>query len=612
MRKKLFTLMTLTLMSIGSVWADKTIFSYTLPNTTAGSVDANKWDSRTASGTIGGTCSFYYDNDKGKYATFSDVAAYYLNGAAASIKLTLAGSEKFEKGDKVTVTFSSNGGSSRSFLVRTAKGEATNQLTSAAHTNTFSDETVTLTANFNLNEIFIERNGGGMYISSVTVVRPEADTASPTIDTDLSTTPVDVDVNVGTTLSISASHVTDYQWYRNTSASTTGAEAISGATTASYSYTAPAADAETTVYFYCVVTNENATGEKTATSSFAQVNVGAIPTLSAVTNNIWSAGSVDTGDYTIATIINNLEICNGTVDGSSQTFDGISSSNRIKLNKDAEGTSKYVKFKVGGNCIITVYGMTGKSGKERELGMKIGGSDVATLKSSTYDMGKMTYTYTGSETEVILHTIDGDGTFNIYGITVSDVNIPVSAYEWATFVSDKALAFGDLTGIEAYIVTGHEGSALTKAQMEGTVPANTPLLIKGTASTTFYIPLAGGSTTDVSANKLKAGDGSVVSAESGKTKYVLGVSGGNATFLKVNATAATVPAGKAYLQFDEVISAPSLDFNSDGNESSDVVTSIDTVKTNKENSEFYNLNGQRIAQPSKGLYIVNGKKVIIK
>ena len=27
---------------------------------------------------------------------------------------------------------------------------------------------------------------------------------------------------------------------------------------------------------------------------------------------------------------------------------------------------------------------------------------------------------------------------------------------------------------------------------------------------------------------------------------------------------------------------------------------------------YYNLAGQRVAQPTKGLYIVNGKKVVIK
>ena len=30
------------------------------------------------------------------------------------------------------------------------------------------------------------------------------------------------------------------------------------------------------------------------------------------------------------------------------------------------------------------------------------------------------------------------------------------------------------------------------------------------------------------------------------------------------------------------------------------------------NLNFYNLNGQRVSQPKKGLYIVNGKKVVIK
>ena len=29
-------------------------------------------------------------------------------------------------------------------------------------------------------------------------------------------------------------------------------------------------------------------------------------------------------------------------------------------------------------------------------------------------------------------------------------------------------------------------------------------------------------------------------------------------------------------------------------------------------SDFYNLNGQRVNQPTKGLYIVNGKMVVIK
>jgi hypothetical protein len=43
------------------------------------------------------------------------------------------------------------------------------------------------------------------------------------------------------------------------------------------------------------------------------------------------------------------------------------------------------------------------------------------------------------------------------------------------------------------------------------------------------------------------------------------------------------------------------------------VTAIDAVKAqNVENGQFFNLAGQRVANPTKGLYIVNGKKVVIK
>jgi hypothetical protein len=42
-------------------------------------------------------------------------------------------------------------------------------------------------------------------------------------------------------------------------------------------------------------------------------------------------------------------------------------------------------------------------------------------------------------------------------------------------------------------------------------------------------------------------------------------------------------------------------------------TAIDRIAAEKMvNGEVYNLQGQRVAQPTKGLYIVNGKKVVMK
>ncbi len=48
----------------------------------------------------------------------------------------------------------------------------------------------------------------------------------------------------------------------------------------------------------------------------------------------------------------------------------------------------------------------------------------------------------------------------------------------------------------------------------------------------------------------------------------------------------------------------------------DYTTGIESLTPNAspngEGSGYYNLNGQRVSKPSKGLYILNGKKVVVK
>lgn len=74
----------------------------------------------------------------------------------------------------------------------------------------------------------------------------------------------------------------------------------------------------------------------------------------------------------------------------------------------------------------------------------------------------------------------------------------------------------------------------------------------------------------------------------------------------------TVGANKAYVNISAITPRLArgfvdLDFNEP--------TGIETVANSQEvnaNSKFFNLAGQRVAQPTKGLYIVNGKKVLVK
>lgn len=195
--------------------------------------------------------------------------------------------------------------------------------------------------------------------------------------------------------------------------------------------------------------------------------------------------------------------------------------------------------------------------------------------------------------------------------TSTEVYETINVLGWSTYASDYALDFtSEIDGLTPYIVTNHTGSAITLSKVTTTVPAGTPLLLKGTAGTSYTIPVAASSDTDVSSNKLVRGTGSAVSYEAENTKYVLSASGSDPVFKKIiDGTPATVPTNKAYLQFNEVIAARELtfDFNDD-------ITGVNEVSSQKEQvkGEYFNIAGQRVAQPTKGLYIVNGKKVVIR
>lgn len=186
-----------------------------------------------------------------------------------------------------------------------------------------------------------------------------------------------------------------------------------------------------------------------------------------------------------------------------------------------------------------------------------------------------------------------------------EAEVLISSVGWATLTCTYPLDFTGISTLSAYIVTGHSGTAITKEKMTGTVPANTPLLLNGT---TTNIPVAASSTTDVSYNKLKAGTGASVSAEANKIKYVLGAVGepAVATFLKINATPATVPVGKAYLQFDEVIAgAPSaLRIEEEENNA----TNIEDIEANKQAVKFIE-NGQLLIRKDGVVYDTMGRVI---
>ncbi|MBR1548798.1 MAG: hypothetical protein IJ637_08765, partial [Prevotella sp.] len=136
------------------------------------------------------------------------------------------------------------------------------------------------------------------------------------------------------------------------------------------------------------------------------------------------------------------------------------------------------------------------------------------------------------------------------------------------------------------------------------VQAGTAVVLKGDADT-YSIPVIAASSTEKGDLKGATAD-LAFNAEATNDYYMLAMVDGKARFSKL--TGGTIKAGKAYLEVAKGAGAPALNVVfADGD-----VTAIKAVDAAKQNGAVFNLAGQRVAQPTKGLYIVNGKKVIVK
>lgn len=163
---------------------------------------------------------------------------------------------------------------------------------------------------------------------------------------------------------------------------------------------------------------------------------------------------------------------------------------------------------------------------------------------------------------------------------------------YTTFAPDMNVR---ATGVTAYAAKV-DGSSVTLTPVDE-IPANNAVIIEA-ATNDYELPVID-SAAAIEDNDLKVSDGTVT----GDNIYVLANKNSVVGFYKLGA-GVTVPAGKAYLQ----VEAAGRDFIGFGTET----TGIKNVESVKGEGEVYNLKGQHVAAPTKGLYVVDGKKVVLK
>lgn len=132
------------------------------------------------------------------------------------------------------------------------------------------------------------------------------------------------------------------------------------------------------------------------------------------------------------------------------------------------------------------------------------------------------------------------------------------------------------------------------------IPANTGILVKAAQGDyNFVVRSEAGTTLD---NDLKAAKEAVTS--NGTTFFALTKMDTKVGFALV-ANGVVIPAGKAYLSVPKASGAKF--FGLDGE-----ATGINSVKTAKADGAYYTLEGVKTTKPVKGLYIHNGKKIVVK
>ncbi|MBQ8656068.1 MAG: hypothetical protein IJ527_03295 [Prevotella sp.] len=243
------------------------------------------------------------------------------------------------------------------------------------------------------------------------------------------------------------------------------------------------------------------------------------------------------------------------------------------------------------------------NGTQGTVGSENGGSNGANAVNDNFYVLAGDVTITGT-----------DGGIRVYKIVftpVTSVNATIGSCEWATFSSKYPVNVSGISGLKAYKVTGFSGSAITKEEVTGVVPANTGLLLNGEAKT-YEIPVAATAGTAIADNKLVAvTEETTVSAGTGtNVNYVLVNNGGNAEFQWIGSNSATVPAGRAYLTLADGPKGAGARLFIDDTTGIDA-TFNDNVEMINDNV-IYDLSGRRVEKPTKGIYIMNGKKVVIR
>ena len=256
---------------------------------------------------------------------------------------------------------------------------------------------------------------------------------------------------------------------------------------------------------------------------------------------------------------------------------------------DADGNVRYV-------CTGTVYG-----GDDLKIRTTLNEEEAAlftvkaTMRDGVYNLWNVAANqYIGSQDNGF-YTVNSHIDFQIVETSKASVNVKTSN-GWGTVILPFAAEVP--AGVTAYVVEGFDGTEVSMSEVDA-LAANTPYLLIGSVNVT----LKGDAQGTAISNKL---EGNLLTGVYAETLAPVGsyVKEGNHFAIVNEGEEVSVAANEAYLTYPL----------GEEEEPVEVITAIKSLAAQAlpANSAIYNLAGQQVSKAVKGIYVQNGKKVVVK
>lgn len=229
-----------------------------------------------------------------------------------------------------------------------------------------------------------------------------------------------------------------------------------------------------------------------------------------------------------------------------------------------------------------------------------------------YMSKKFAFSYSANTPIQLYKRTDVTKSYAFYTTSIS-IDVPINKYGYATWYAGMPVKVSD--GLNAFTCQVEGNTAMLHAV--GTViPAHTGVVLYAAEAVgkgqNVVLSYANVDTTPIASNAL-IGFVEDTKVDNGKAHYALNVKNNVVGFYipqtttdpVLSATSAfTAIAGKAYLELDAQMSISALELKRIDDVSVDQIStsSIDII---------YDLMGRKVSSPSKGIYVVNGRKMVL-